>query len=114
MRSLLVFLFCGVSFSASASLMEIEKHCLQMYQKKMPKEKVKQVCFCVTSNIFERFSREQIDELTLIYAKKRGRYEASKNDRSQALVEFDYFTHSNCQRDALWRFPKDDIGRPDN
>ena len=39
MRScLMVFVLFYVSVS-SASLMEIEKHCLQMYQKKIPKVK---------------------------------------------------------------------------
>ncbi len=113
MRScLMVFVLFYASVS-SASLMEIEKRCLQMYQKKIPKEKMKQLCFCVTSNLFERFSRQQIEELTQIYKRKRGRYEASKSDHARALVEFDYFAHSNCQKDSLWRFPKDDIGKPD-
>ncbi len=113
MRScLVIFVFFAASVS-SASLMEIEKHCLQMYQRKIPKEKMKQLCFCVTSNLFERFSRPQIEELTQIYKRKHGRYEASKSDNARALVEFDYFAHSNCQKDNLWRFPKDDIGKPD-
>ena len=102
-----------LSFESHASLMEIEKHCLQMYKKKLPKEKIKTVCFCVTSNIYERFSKQQIEDLTLVYSRKRGRYEASKSDHTKALVEFDYFTHTNCQKDPLWRFPKDDIGHPD-
>lgn len=113
MRSCVVVLVFFVASVASASLMEIEKHCLQMYQKKIPKEKMKQLCFCITSNLFERFSRQQIEELTQIYKRKRGRYEASKSDHARALVEFDYFAHSNCQKDNLWRFPKDDIGKPD-
>jgi hypothetical protein len=113
MRSLLIVVLCCFSLNASASLMEIEKHCLQMYQKRMPKEKMKQLCFCITSNLFERFSASQLEDLTQIYKRKRGRYEASKSDHARALVEFDYFAHSNCQRDSLWRFPKDDIGKPD-
>ncbi|MBY0384282.1 hypothetical protein K2X05_03910 [bacterium] len=105
--------FLFLTLESQASLMEIEKHCLQMYQKKIPKEKIKTVCFCVTSNIYERFNKQQIEDLTLVYSRKRGRYEASKNDHTKALVEFDYFTHTNCQKDPLWRFPKDDIGHPD-
>lgn len=113
MHSRLLILSLFFTSFSSASLMEIEKHCLQMYQKKLPKDQMKQLCFCVTSNLFERFSRPQIEELTQIYKRKRGRYEASKSDHARALVEFDYFAHSNCQKDNLWRFPKDDIGKPD-
>ena len=113
MRSFLLVAVMSFSWNCFGSLMEIEKHCLQMYQNKMSKDKTKQVCFCVTSNLFERFSRLQIEDLTQIYKQKRGRYQASKSDHARALVEFDYFAHSNCQKDALWRFPKDDIGKPD-
>jgi hypothetical protein len=113
MRSCVMAFVFFAACSSFASLMEIEKHCLQMYQKKLPKEKMRQLCFCVTSNLYERFSRSQIEDLTQIYKRKRGRYEASKSDHARALVEFDYFAHSNCQKDNLWRFPKDDIGKPD-
>lgn len=99
--------------SVFATLSEIEKQCSLMYKKRWPKEKIKQICFCVTNNIHERFDKNNIDLLTAIYLRRNGRHEASKNDALKALVEFDYFAHSNCQRDSLWRFPKDDIGRPD-
>ncbi len=96
-----------------ATLSEIEKQCALMYKKKWPLAKIKQICFCVTSNIHERFDKNNIELLTSIYSRRNGRHEASKNDALKALVEFDYFTHSNCQKDSLWRFPKDDLGRPD-
>lgn len=112
---MLNFLVTFIIFSsqASASLLEIEKQCTQMYKKRLPAHKIKPVCFCVTNNIHQRFQKQQIEELTSIYARRIGRHEASKNDHLKALIEFDYFVHSNCQRDSLWRFPKDDIGRPD-
>lgn len=107
-----LFILLSVS-SGFANLSEIEKQCSLMYKKRWPLTKIKQICFCVTSNIHERFDKNNIDLLTEIYSRRNGRHEASKSDALKALVEFDYFTHSNCQKDSLWKFPKDDLGRPD-
>jgi hypothetical protein len=111
-----VLFFMSVLMNATtsfATLSEIEKQCALMYKKRWPSAKIKQICFCVTSNIHERFDKKNIELLTAIYSRRSGRHEASKNDAMKALVEFDYFAHSNCQKDSLWKFPKDDLGRPD-
>jgi hypothetical protein len=112
MPNLLFSLFIFVSHS-SASLLEIEKQCTLMYKKRLPAQKIKAVCFCVTNNIHQRFQRQQIEELTAIYSRRMGRHEASKSDHLKSMIEFDYFVHSSCQKDPLWRFPKDDLGHPD-
>jgi hypothetical protein len=109
-------LFFGLSLSSCfvfASAEKIEKNCNKMYSQKLAKEKLKKVCVCVRNNLTERLNSAQLAELMQIYSRSGGRFAASKNERSKALLDFDSNIHRSCLQNPLWKMPVEDIGQPD-
>ncbi len=107
---LIVLLGSGV---AQAAPPEMEQNCLKMYQKSLSKSRRQNVCSCVMQNLKERFDKAQLEELQQIYRRKLGRYEASKDEKKKAYLEFDSMVHAQCLQNTQWRRPVEDLGRPD-
>lgn len=109
-----LFFLLLMSTVAFAGVAEIERSCDKMYRHSFKAATRKKICFCVTNNLMDRFTAAQLHDLTQIYSRRNGRFEASRDDKMKAFLEFDFYTHSQCIKDPLWHFPKEDLGQPDN
>lgn len=94
-------------FAAPAPLSTIAKKCKQTYKKNS-----ENICFCITSNLKEKLSAGQLSVLAKAYTDRNARMLATKSQAHKPILDLDYQAHSECAKDAGWKFPIDDMGQP--
>jgi len=101
-------------FEPAAASYSIERRCLANQPRKKKAIEREKTCACVVTNLQARLSPEQIKDLEKIYEGRASRTAAASDDRLRPILDVDYEVNKNCTQDALWHWPAEDMGKPDD